>query len=39
MTQFAINRSDSENAREVRTTVRLPEQMGTRLFQGWGPKF
>lgn len=39
MTRFAITNSDSENAREARTTIRLPERMGTSLFQGWGPKF
>ena len=39
MTHLTIDRSDSEKARETRTTVRLPDQMATRLFEGWGPKF
>jgi hypothetical protein len=39
MTNLANNRSDSESAREARTTVRLPDQAANRIFQGWGPKF
>jgi hypothetical protein len=39
MTNFNLNRSDSELNRENRTTVRLPDQNASRLFQGWGPKF
>jgi len=39
MTRFTTNRPDSEMAREARTPVRLPDQMTTGLFQGWGPKF
>jgi hypothetical protein len=38
MTYLAIGGSD-QNAREIRPTVRIPDQAGTRLFQGWGPKF
>lgn len=38
MTNLAIGRND-ENTREARTTVRMPDQTGSRLFQGWGPKF
>lgn len=38
MTYMTIGRTD-ENAREARTTVRVPDQMGSRIFQGWGPKF
>jgi hypothetical protein len=39
MTYFAANLSENENARETRTTVRVPVQNPSRLFQGWGPKF
>ena len=39
MTHLAINPTENENARELRTTVRLPDQTASRLFQGWGPKF
>jgi hypothetical protein len=38
MTHFTTNRPAEIN-REARTTVRLPDQMSSRLFQGWGPKF
>jgi hypothetical protein len=38
MTYLTIGRND-ESTREARTTVRVPDQMGSRLFQGWGPKF
>jgi hypothetical protein len=31
--------SDSETAREARTTVRLPDRKPIGLFPGWGPKF
>lgn len=37
MTQF-INRPDPEVAREARTPVRLPAQIASGLFPGWGPK-
>jgi hypothetical protein len=36
MTRF-IDRPQDTEAREAR--VRLPQQMSTPLFQGWGPKF
>jgi hypothetical protein len=39
MTHFTANRPNYEVAREARTPVRLPEQLATGLFQGWGPKF
>ena len=39
MTLFTTDRNDAEMAREARTPVRLPDQMSSRLFQGWGPKF
>lgn len=39
MTHFHTNRPDAELAREARTPVRLPDQMSSSLFQGWGPKF
>lgn len=39
MTYFAADPSQNEAARELRTTVRLPDQPASRLFQGWGPKF
>jgi|HubBroStandDraft_2_1064218.scaffolds.fasta_scaffold1750622_2 hypothetical protein len=39
MTHLAINPTETENTRELRTTVRLPDQTASRLFQGWGPKF
>ena len=39
MTHFTISRPDAELARESRTPVRLPEQLSSSLFQGWGPKF
>lgn len=38
MTYLTINRTD-EGARGIRPLVRVPEQAGSRLFQGWGPKF
>ena len=38
MTHFTTTR-DPEIARELRTPVRLPDQMNHSLFQGWGPKF
>ncbi len=38
MTRF-INRPDAELCREARTPVRIPDQLSSRLFQGWGPKF
>jgi hypothetical protein len=37
MTRY--HRPDPEMALETCTLVRLPEQMNTALFQGWGPKF
>ena len=39
MTCFTTNRPDYEQARETRTPVRLPAQMASGIFQGWGPKF
>ena len=39
MTYFAADPSQNERSRELRTTVRLPGQMESRLFEGWGPKF
>jgi hypothetical protein len=39
MTLLTTNRPDPEMARETCTPVRLPEQMSTALFPGWGPKF
>jgi hypothetical protein len=39
MTYSAANLSENEIARELRTTVRVPAQTASRLFQGWGPKF
>ena len=39
MTHLTINPTENENIRELRTTVRLPDQTASRLFQGWGPKF
>ena len=38
MTYLAVTRSD-EKVHEARPLVRVPEQSGSRLFQGWGPKF
>jgi hypothetical protein len=38
-TRYNTNRPDAEVGRETRTTVRMPQQMSTSLFQGWGPKF
>jgi hypothetical protein len=38
MNRYAY-RPDPELALETCTPVRLPEQMSTALFQGWGPKF
>jgi hypothetical protein len=37
MTYLAIGRND-ENSRDIRPTVRVPDQAGNGLFQGWGPK-
>ncbi len=39
MTHIANNPTENETARELRTTIRLPDQSASRLFQGWGPKF
>jgi hypothetical protein len=39
MTYLAMNPSENEIHRELRTTVRMPDQTASRLFQGWGPKF
>lgn len=39
MTHFTTNRPENEIAREARIPVRLPDQMSSSLFQGWGPKF
>jgi hypothetical protein len=39
MTYLTIHPTDGETSRELRTTVRLPDQSASRLFQGWGPKF
>jgi hypothetical protein len=39
MTYFAVDPTQNEVSRELRTTVRLPGHAASRLFQGWGPKF
>lgn len=39
MTYTAITPIENETSRELRTTVRLPGQTDSRVFQGWGPKF
>jgi hypothetical protein len=39
MTYLAMNPTENETTRELRTTVRLLAQPSSLLFQGWGPKF
>jgi hypothetical protein len=38
-TRYSTSRPDAEVGRETRTQVRMPQQMSSSLFQGWGPKF
>jgi len=39
MTHFTTIRPEADMAREARTPVRLPDQISSGLFPGWGPKF
>lgn len=38
MTYFAANPIENAEHHELRTTVRMPGQTTSSLFQGWGPK-
>ena len=38
MTRY-IDRTEKSEIRETRTPVRMPQQVASPLFQGWGPKF